>query len=87
MLRSSPANQVGDKTFHFHLEGYNLMPFFKGGAKESIPLRYKFSVPIRCGEMASGVPPFNCPTERARLKKDFGLPWKCGKAILGNTCF
>ncbi len=27
--------QVGKKTFHVHLDGYNLMPFFKGEVKES----------------------------------------------------
>jgi hypothetical protein len=27
--------QVGDKTFHVHLDGYNLIPFFKGEVKES----------------------------------------------------
>jgi hypothetical protein len=27
--------QVGNKTFKVHLDGYNLMPFFKGEVKES----------------------------------------------------
>jgi arylsulfatase len=27
--------QLGDKSFHVHLDGYNLMPFFKGEVKES----------------------------------------------------
>ena len=27
--------QIGDKTFKVHLDGYNLMPFFKGDAKDS----------------------------------------------------
>ena len=32
--------QIGDKTFKVHLDGYNLMPFFKGEAKE--PPRKEF---------------------------------------------
>ena len=51
------------------------------------PTRCKFSVPIRCGEMVSGVPQFNCPTERVRLKRVSGQRWKCVTAILGNICF
>jgi arylsulfatase A-like enzyme len=27
--------KIGDKTFKVHLDGYNLIPFFKGGAKQS----------------------------------------------------
>ena len=27
--------QVGDKSFHVHLDGYNLLPFFEGEVKES----------------------------------------------------
>jgi arylsulfatase len=27
--------QLGDKSFHVHLDGYNLLPFFKGEVKES----------------------------------------------------
>ena len=29
------GKQYGDKTFHVHLDGYNLMPFFKGEVAES----------------------------------------------------
>ena len=29
------GSQIGNKTFKVHLDGYNLMPFFKGEAKES----------------------------------------------------
>jgi len=29
------GKQYGDKTFKVHLDGYNLIPFFKGDVKES----------------------------------------------------
>ena len=29
------GSQIGSKTFKIHLDGYNLMPFFKGEAKEA----------------------------------------------------
>jgi arylsulfatase len=35
VAKCARGSQIGDKTFKVHLDGYNLMPFFKGEAKET----------------------------------------------------
>jgi arylsulfatase A-like enzyme len=36
------GSQIGDKTFKVHLDGFNLMPFFKGEVKESPRKEYLY---------------------------------------------
>jgi arylsulfatase len=42
VAKCAKGSQIGNKTFKVHLDGYNLMPFFKGEAKEAPRIEFLY---------------------------------------------